>query len=382
MKAHHVCLGLILFAIAGCTGHVTAPTTQSLPRAYSGTAATGDFLQATVDPKQATISFQNLSTGQNETVPFKADSHDDGDYELKDPNGNLTDAYEVPDQLLLLSLRKAGPSLHETALAAAIPALPISISAVASKSMNYFLFQTTAGGFEVGSGSLDSKGNLKEDLYWPSGSSLEMIGGSPFHNGTFPASSTTEDSSGMFFTIVGGNEKRSYVVGDAHGYLVGGPTGSYLAIEKAPSKAFDPGNSGTFNMTLYQKLGAKTMSGYDEEGGSPSFVSGTLVIRPDGRITLASSQGQLLAQGTLQPVADQPYLYNPNAVFSLHDPCYGLFVFQVDSTAQIPGFPNTPAKQTVFVGFRGKTAMIASFTKYITSNSEGPYDYFYGLGER
>jgi hypothetical protein len=304
-----------------------------------------------------------------------------------DPTGNLSTAYEVPNNLFLVAAEDLGAARNTAALAIGVPTAPVSVAVVANRTLNYIHFQTSNGGFEIGSGNMDSSGNIVLGTFWPLGNSFEMIGRSPFIDGSIPAAAINEDSSGTFFTIQGADGDSSSVVADSKGYLISRGDGTYLALEQAASKEFDPLNAGTYQITLYQKIGATSTNGSDESSPS-SFARGILVIGSDGRITLTNSQKQVLAQGTLQPVSDQSYLYNPNSFFTLSDPCYGLFTFQVDSTSVVsnPGAPSgnstVPTQQSVFVAFRGRTAIIASFTKYITPNSEGPYDYFYGLGER
>jgi hypothetical protein len=392
MRLQYLFSIIIVLLIAGCSAGIvsgppvlTAPPPPAVQRTYNGTAAAGDFLQITVDPNSQTIFYSNLTNNQSSSFPFTVDA--DGSYEIQDATGDLSTAYEVPDDLFILKTNKGGVDENTASLAIAVPATPVSVEALANRTLNYIQFGTHNGGFEIGSGSLSSTGEISISTYWPLGASFEMSGTAPFHNGTLPVIGMIEDPAGTYFTLKGMNGRLSYVFQDSTGYLIDRPEGTYLALEQAAFKTFDPINSGSYTIVLYQKNGATSTNGADESIPS-SYDTGIITISPTGQITLTNSKKQVLAQGTLEPVSDQPSLYNSSPFFSLKNPCYGLFTFRFDSTAVVVD-PNqagsnisVPTQQDVFIGFRGKTAIIASFTKYITPGSEGPYDYFYGLGER
>ena len=392
MRLQYLFSIIIVLLIAGCsTGIVsgppvlTEPPQRALQRTYNGTAAVGDFLQITVDPNSQTVIYSNLSNDQSNSFPFTVNA--DGSYEIQDPTGDLSTAYEVPDDLFILKTNNGGADQKTASLAIAVPATPVSIEVLANRTLNYIQFGTHNGGFEIGSGSLSSTGEIDISTYWPLGASFEMSGTTPFHNGTLPVTGMIEDPAGTYFTLKGMNGRFSYVFRDSTGYIIDSPAGTYLALEQAAFKEFDPINSGSYTVVLYQKNGATSTNGADESVPS-SYDTGIITISPTGQITLTNSKKQVLAQGTLEPVSDQPSLYNSSPYFSLRDPCYGLFTFHVESTAVVVD-PNqagsnisVPTQQDVFIGFRGETAIIASFTKYLTPGSEGPYDYFYGLGER
>ncbi len=379
------CLAAIL--LTGCGERSSTPVPPlAQVQTYYGSATAGDFVQITVNSNDGTINFNDLSTGVTTTATYVKDA--DGDYELDDQTGNLVGGFESQeDELMVLMTSKAGALQATPALSIAVPSSPISMDAVANTTFNFFQLGTTHGGFEIGSGSYSATGELTLSMYWPLGASFEMIGNTPFHSGTVPAASVVHDSSGAYFTVTGMDGGISHVFGDGQSYLVDRPDNTLLGFEQTVSSTFDPIHAGSYKIALYQKLGATSTDGSDESIGS-SFDLGTLVILANGQITLSNSKKNVIAEGQLAPVADQANLYNQGSFFSLKNPCFGVFTFHVNSTSAAPGTPGlssqatVPTSQDVFVGFRGNTVVFASFTKYSTPDSEGPYDYFYGFGHK
>ena len=385
MRFKNSICGLAALLLLGC-GNWSKPPISTVPQiqTYYGSSTVGDFLQITVDIDNNSMNFSDLSTGVTTTATYVLAA--DGGYELDDATGNLVGGFESDDdELMVLMTNKAGASQTTPALSIAVPSAQISISSVANTKLNFFQLGTSRGGFEIGSGSFDATGDLALSTYWPLGASFEMIGTSPFHNGSFPVESVGQDPGGAFLTLTGVDGSTSYVFGNTHSYIVDRPNSTLLGFEQTASSAFDPIHAGSYKVNLLQKLGVTSTDGSDESVGS-SFDVGTLVIFANGNITLSNSKNNVIAEGQLAPVANQTNLYNESPFFSLKDPCLGVFTFHVNSTAAAPGALGSSSQvtvqttQDVFIGFRGDAVVLASFTKYSTPGSEGPYDYFYGFG--
>jgi hypothetical protein len=347
--------------------HVAAPVTPAAAiRGYSGSASVGDFLSIALDPNNQTISYKNLSNGDSGTVPYTI--QEDGTYAISDPTGNLISAYEVPDYALILEAKKVGPDHNTMALVTAAASTPISIASGLNQSFNYMQFRTSQGGVEVGSAGMDSQGNITISSYWPFGAYYQSR---PFQSGMYPASSIQQDPSGDFLTVTDVSGGVSYIFGTADGFIADRPDGAFLGFQKAASKDFDPSFFGTYKTSVYQKLGASSSSGTSESGVS-SFDNGSVTIGSDGAVIITNSQNQVLAKGTLTPVADDTEIYDSNNGFlSIKDPCFGLFTFRV----------TTPTgQQDIFVAFEGRSVLLASFKVALPQDSSKPYDYFYGVG--
>jgi hypothetical protein len=212
---------------------------------------------------------------------------------------------------------------------------------------------------------MDAQGNVSNSSYWPYGATS---GQSPFHTGSFSASSFVPDPSGAFMTMSDGNGTFDYVFGTPGGvFAVDTPNGAIIGLKKATSKNFDAVVAGTYKAIYYQKMGASTGQG-NVETGIPSLGNATITIAANAQVTVQDAQGNTLVQTTLTPVADAPYLYGSN---ELTDPCYGLFTFRV-TTAN--------SQQDVFVAFMDHAMLFASFTGALPANQGKPYDYLYGVG--
>ena len=148
---------------------------------------------------------------------------------------------------------------------------------------------------------------------------------------------------------------------------VDSPNGAILGLQKATTKDFDPTFAGSYKAIYYQKTGASTGQG-NLETGTPALGNATLVVASNGQATLQDAQNNILAQGTLAPVADTSYLYG--ATGELTDPCFGLFTFRV-TTAN--------SQQDVFMTFQGHAVLFSSFQGALTQNQGNTYNYFYGV---
>jgi hypothetical protein len=85
------------------------------------------------------------------------------------------------------------------------------------------------------------------------------------------------------------------------------------------------------------------------ETGTANLGNATLVVMSNGRATLPDAESNVLAQGTLAPVADTGYLWG--ASDELGDPC-GLFTFRVTTGN---------SQQGVFLTFQGRAVLFSSF---------------------
>lgn len=366
-------LGCVLFAVAGISGctssnliNTPAPTPTVTKFSYHGTASVGDFLNITIDTVAKTITYTNLSNKDSGTVPYTVNA--DGSYALNDPKGNLTAAYEVPGYALLISAAKTGPDLNTPSLITAVESGPISVGTFASHSYNYISFRTAAGGVEVGSVSIGATTG-QNSSYWPYGA-LNMGSSTPFNSGTLDFSHMQQDASGTFLSGPDGGGGDDYIFGTSSGFfIVDTGNGSILGLKKAATKDFDPSVAGTYNAMFYQKTGARTGVG-NVETGNASLGQATITITASGGVTITDTQGKVVTQATLTPVADTSYLYGKPG--QLQDPCYGLFTFRVTTTS---------SQQDVFVTFVHNAVVFSAFDASLPwSAGNGMYDYLYGVG--
>jgi hypothetical protein len=359
-------LALVVTAIwlASCNSTPKViPAAQKAVRAYNGTASVGDFLTISVDSIAQTITYKDYTNGEMGTVPYTING--DGTYTITDPNGNLLSAYEVPGTALMVEAANAGPLQDTDALITAIESTPATINTFAGKTFSYLQFRTAAGGLEMGTVAIDAQGNITHDGYWPFG----VFSANQFSGGNFPASSVQEDASGNFFTINESGGQSDMVFGTQNGFFaVDTGNGTILGLPKASSKTFSAASAGTYTALFYEKVNAQTGQG-NVESGTAVEGKATVTISASGAVTIADSQGNTLAGGTLVPVADASYIYD-GTQNKLSDPCYGMFTFRTTANSQ----------QDVFVTFQGNAVVFASFQTALPIVNYAPYTYFYGVG--
>jgi len=364
MSSRHLTVAVLFLAVVGCSTSPTTPaTTPSTTRAYNGTASVGDFLTITLDSSAQTISYTDVSNGQVGVVPYTLNS--DGTYTLNDSEGNLVAAYEVPNYALLIQAAKTGPGESTPALITAVESGQISQSTFLGHAYNYMQFRTAAGGVDIGSVSINGQGIGSISSYWPYGA-LTQSG--TFNSGSINISQAQEDSSGTFLKM-SDQGSTDYVFGTANGiFAVDTANGAILGLQKASSKAFDPSFAGTYRAIYYQKVNATTGNG-NVETGTPSLDNASISVSNAGKVTISDTQGNVLVQATLTPVADASYLYGSSG--QLQDPCYGLFTFRVTSGS---------SQQDVFMTFMGNAMLFSSFQANLPWSAGGTYNYFYGVG--
>jgi hypothetical protein len=358
---------LLLVGLGACSNSpLTNSTSAPAVRSYNGTASVGDFLTITVNSTAKTLSYTNITNGQNETVPYTVNT--DGTYSLSDPSGNLISAYEVPGYAMVIQSAKSGPSQNTPALITAVESGPITLSTFQNKSYNYMQMRTNSGGLEVGTVSVGATA-IQNSSYWPYGS---VSGGSnsPFNVGSFSLNSTVENASGTSFTNNDPNDGSSTIFGTANGFfIVDSGNGSILGLPKATSAAFNSANAGTYTAIYYQKSNATTGVG-NVETGTQSFGKASIAITSSGAMTITSPTGTVISQGTLIPVSSASYLYG--SAGELTDPCYGLFTYRVTTAS---------SQQDVFVSFVNGAMLFSSFEAPLPWNNNGStYTYFYGVG--
>jgi hypothetical protein len=369
MRLAIIAAGIMALFVSGCAPsgskaliNAPVPPTPQAARSYNGSASVGDFLTMTLDPNNKTITFSNVSTGETGTVSYEV--LDNGTYAISDPNGNFISAYEIPNYGLFLDANRFGPNHDTNVLVTAVASTPITIADAVDQSFNYIQFRTSQGGIQIGSTGMDSQGNISVSTYWPFGA---YYLGVPFQESVFPGASVQADPSGNFLKVVDG-AGVSYVFGTADDFIADRPDGTMLGFRKAATKDFDPKFTGTYATSVYEKLAASSNQG-TVESGSTSFDHGSLKISANGKVTISDSQKQVLVEGTLVPVSEVPELYN-GGIFSLSDPCFGLFTFQVTT-------PTT--RQDVYVAFQGHSVAFASFKTALPRDFSKPYSYFYGV---
>ncbi len=359
-----ICACVCLLASCNSTPKAAAPPISAV-RAYNGTASVGDFLTISIDSTAETITYKNYTNGETGTVPYTVNG--DGTYTIADPNGNLLSAYEVPGTMLMVEAENAGPNRDTAALVTAIESAPASINTFAGRGFNYLQFRTASGGVELGTVTIDGQGNIQHDGYWPYGALQQPQ--NLFSGGSFPASSVQEDASGNFFTITESGGANDIVFGTQTGFFaVDTGNGTILSLAKTASKTFASSNAGTYTAIFYEKVNAQTGQN-NTESGTPVEGKATVTIGSNGTMTIADSQNNTLAGGTLAAVADTSYLYDGTSN-KLSDPCNGIFTFRTTANSQ----------QDVFVSFQGNAVIFSSFQTALPLVNGGTYTYFYGVG--
>jgi hypothetical protein len=361
-------LFLLLAAVgglAGCGSASQPAASQAAVRSYNGTASVGDFLTISIDSTANTITYQNYTNHESGTVPYTVNA--DGTYSITDPNGNLLSAYEVPGTVMIVEAANAGPGRDTKALITAIETAPASINTFAGRNFNYIQFRTTTGGIEVGTVTVDSGGNISHNGYWPFG---VLNPQSTFNGGTFPAASVVEDASGQFFTINEAGGAKDYVFGTANGFFaVDTEGGTILGLPKASSRNFDSSKAGTYKAIFYEKSNAQ-MGQNNNESGTASEGNATIVVGSNGSFTITDAQNNVMAAGTLAPVADTSYIYDGTSN-TMPDPLYGMFTFRNSGGSN---------QQDVFASFQGNAVLFSSFDTGLPLQQNGVYTYFYGVG--
>lgn len=356
--------GVALFFL-GCNSSSSFSPSNATVRAYNGTASVGDFLTISIDSDAHTITYDNLTNGESGTVPYTVNS--DGSYTITDPNGNLLSAYEVPGYVMVVEAANAGPNRDSAALITAIQSVPVTLQTFAAKNFNMTQFRTRDGGVEIGTVTIDASGNITARSYDPG--SIMWTQASYFNGGTFPASTTEEDSSGTFFTVLEQDGSRSTVFGTQNGlWAVDTNQGAVLGLPKAATKDFDPASAGTYNAIYYEKPNAQMQN--NVEVGTPVQGKASITVSSTGVVTITDSNNNPMASGTLVPVADTSYIHDGTSN-TLPDPCYGIFTFQT-VTASV--------HQDVFVTFQGNSVIFSSFQTALPLQNNGTYTYFYGVG--
>ena len=178
----------------------------------------------------------------------------------------------------------------------------------------------------------------------------------------------TLDPSGTYLTVAVGSSTDT-IFGTTNGmFLIDTSKGAIFGLAKASNQNFDPSVAGTYHAIHYSKSNTSTGAG-NVESGTPVTGTATLVVTNAGAITIADSSGNVMAEGSLVPVADTSYLYV--GANELTDPCDGLFTFRTTSNS---------LQQDVFVTFQGNALMFSSFGAEQLSFANEAYSYFYGVG--
>ena len=366
MKTAKVAMLVVVLLLAGCNStKKLSSNTQSTVRAYNATAAVGDFLTISIDSNAQTITYKNYTNGQTGTVPYAVNA--DGGYTITDPHGNLLSAYEIPGSVLVVEAANAGPSQDSASLITAVDSVPVTVQTFAGQNSNYVQFRTRDGGVEIGTVTIDMQGNITARSYDPGG--MMWTPSNYFNGGTFAASSLQEDASGNFFTVHEQDGSSSTVFGTQNGmWAVDNSNGAIIGLPKASTKAFNPAVAGTYSAIYYEKPNAQMQN--NVEVGTPVEGKASITVSSAGAVTIADSQNNTMASGTLVAVADTPYIYD-GTQNTLPDPCYGMFTFRT-VTASL--------HQDAFVTFQGNAVIFTSFQTALPIQNNGTYTYFYGVG--
>jgi hypothetical protein len=356
----------LLLALTGCSKstHTTAPTSAAVPtmRSYNGTASVGDFLTITLDASAHTMHYVNHTNGDSATVTYTVAT--DGEYALNDPTGNLVAAYEIPNFVMVIQAAKTGPAHDAPSLVMAAESAPISLSSIANHSFNYMQFRTTSGGLEIGSAVIDGTPNVFASSYWPRG--VMMNQGSAFHANQVNNTPMQADSSGRYLLPPDGYGTFDTIFGTPSGiFAVDTQAGALVSFQKAAAKDFVPTNAGTYKTIFYQKVGANAGPN-NTETGTGALGHGTVTVTSGGVVTISDNDSNVLATGTLTPVADAAYLVGTNL---LNDPCNGLYTIRLVTAND---------QQDVFCTFLNGALLFSSFKTSLPVSSATTYDYFYG----
>lgn len=356
-----VLVGLAFLAACSSSPRTTAPAVRS----YNGTAAVGDFLTMSIDSNAKTITYENHTNGQSGTVPYS--ENPDGSYTITDPQGNLLSAYEVPGFVMVVEAANAGANQDSHTLITAIESAPANIQTFAGQNFNYTQFRHSDGGLEFGTVTIDSAGSISSNSWDPG--AIMWSGATYFNGGSFPAASIQEDASGNFFIVHEQDGSDSTVFGTQNGlWAVDNDNGTILGLPKASSKDFKTSSAGTYGAIYYEKSGAQMIN--NVETGSGATGKATVTVNSGGIVTIADTQNNVMASGTLIPVADVPYVYDGTQNM-LSDPCYGLFVFRTVTSS---------LHQDVFVTFQGNAVIFSSFQTALPVQNNSTYTYFQGVG--
>jgi hypothetical protein len=360
---------LILLAFAcllvGCNSTFNLHVPPATVRSYNGTASVGDFLTISIDSNAQTITYTNHTNGETGAVPYSVNA--DGSYAITDPQGNLLSAYEVPGFVMVVEAANAGPNRDTAALITAIENVPASINTFAGQNFNDFQFRHRDGGVEFGTVSIDAQGNITSNSY--DAGAVLWTPSKYFNGGTFLASSLQEDASGDFFVVHQQDGSDSTVFGTQNGlFAVDNNNGAILGLPKASTKNFDPSSAGSYNAIYYEKPNAQMVN--NVEVGTPVQGKASITVSAAGAVTITDSQSNVMASGTLVPIAHTPYIYD-GTQNELSDPCYGIFTFRTTTASLL---------QDVFVTFQGNAIIFSSFQTALPVQNNGTYTYFQGVG--
>jgi hypothetical protein len=368
MKYRMAVVIVSLLATLGCGSSPVTTPTPSAPsvRNYTGTASVGDFFTITLDPNAQTLTYTDLSNNVSGTAAYTENAN--GTYTLSDPSGNLVAAYEVPNYAMLIQATMTGPNKNTLALVTAVQTSQVSPATFASQKFNYMQFRTSEGGISIGVASMDAQTNVTTSSYWPFGEQNQQ---GAFNISSMLSSSFQEDASGTFFEVPSPDGPPSYAFGTPSGiFAVDNPNGAILGLQQASSKAFNPAYAATYNAMYYHKVNVTMGAGSTTETGTPSMGMASLVIDAAGDFTMTDSQsGNVMAQGTIQAVADTAYLYSAGGG-ELADPCNGLFTFRVTTAT---------TQQDVFVTFLNQAVLFGSYKTLPSVAGNYYYNYFYGV---
>ena len=322
-----------------------------------------------LDPGKHTLSYTDATNGESGTVPYIVNA--DGTYALQDPSGNLTLAYEVPGDAVVIAATALGPQKNSPALITALSSGPITHATFAARTYNYIQFRTSAGGVELGSVDIDPSGSRSISSYTPYTATMRRE--SPFQLRHASAESDVLDPTGTFMRIgdLSGNGSDADMFGVANGvFAIDSPEGTIYASPQAILPTFNSANSGTYKALYYEKKNV-TVGKSGVETSNPTLSSATVALDQDANFTVTDATHHTLLTGTLIPVANATYLYGSSA--KLGSACPGLFTVRTTTLA---------SQQDVFVTFTGKSMLFASFTAALPLNGGSPYSYLYGVGMR
>jgi hypothetical protein len=95
-----------------------------------------------------------------------------------------------------------------------------------------------------------------------------------------------------------------------------------------------------------------------------------VTIAAKGLMTIADSQNNTLACGTLSAIADTSYVYDGTAN-ELTNPCYGVFTFRIST-----GGVQQDVFVSLFVSFQGDAVIFAIFQTELLIGSYAPCMYY------
>lgn len=348
---------------------------------YLGSASVGDFRLLTADRSTRIISDQNITTGQTASLPYLVAG--DESYSVRNPQGQLVDAWEVPGVTLLGTSTLSNPPLGEPSLVTALPGAAITRDTLKRGAYNVLHLRTRLGGFEAGCLEVDPGANIIHQTFSPyrlhnqDQATLPAFQTPATWNSSNMVAAASGNALSMRFNPADRFSRYCYIFQSSNLVILDTPEGSMICAPQTEAAALDPTKLGTYNGVVYRKTGA-TMTNPTSTTGTESpaatVAKCTVAISGAGHIRVQLN-GANLVDSDFAPIATDNALTGADGSGLLESPCNGMFS---DHGAD----PATGLTHYLFVTFSGKLVVFGYYS-YTTaavaaSGLSKPYDYCYG----